>query len=1425
MKARQTFDKSVMNKSVDERFLGKGEYVDAMNIRVTPSLDGEGGTAENELGNLLLTNLTYNNTPLSSSAETIGSKAFEDRGLIFWMVCDNSLGVDLIVSYDVNNNILKKHVQSVSVLNFSKQHRINAINLIGNFLFFTDNYNPPRVIDITKGYPKPLAGTDYITEDDISVAVVPPLSAPTVTTISGSQEKNYMEDKFICFAYRWRYSDGRYSAVSPISQPSFIPGVFSLDYRTYDMTGMLNTQSGAIVSFNTGSSKVTDVEVLFKETHTQVYKVIDRFNKKEEGWGTNETRQLTFDNRKIYTTLPESELLRLYDRVPLLAKGQTLIGNRLGYANYLEQYDIGVNVDFDLELISEQLGDQNLDTPKEDYTYTEYESRLITDAGFSFDLDGLDLVKGAVLFLDVSFGHSQFAGDPGYPVDPADTNDFDATVGIVLSQDYLSVASFFASVDFQRVIGGIYAQTIANCSEGYSLDDLFNCGIDPSLGWTFEGTSQFAATLSGSEIKIYPPVIRVEEDAAPGTYAYEYFYTIDATVNYRTKGNNGSLHSDRDYEVGIVYMDGKGRASTPQTVPTATVYTPKNSSDKLNYIQATINSVAPDWAEYYKFVIKPSKSKYETIYSNIFYKDNKTGTWFCKLLGDNISKASVGDRLIVKRSSQGISYGQPKAKILSLTAKEENFIDSLDPDGVIEPTGTYMEVTGSFAIEDNSAENYISYGLFPTSSFQSDTPPGVIPLIREGIAIDNIGDTVVEGFRTIDTGNIGPSLAYPAYINTGTASARTYVEYEIPAGSVVHIYFEFFRYGSNRFRFLFDKEFLATQNYSNLHAFILGENIDFTIPSNDPAAESDTNTPTVEFTETISAGSTPDTPPTNLQTGLMIQYCENIGAGSGGEDVHFLGFQCGPNEYGGNATRLDVNIEIRRATDVLVFETQPLETDGATFYEASDVFSITDGYHEGTVQDQSSSLPAIVDLNFFDCYSFGNGVESYKVRDALDGHELTIGYKPHIVTEEEYKQVRREDDITYSGVFTFDTNVNKLNEFNAALGNFKSLDRNRGPITLIDYREDNILVLKENGISYVLANGKDLFSDAQGGGAIINVPTVLGQELTRPEIYGCIDPETYVSYGGNIFFADANRNAIINLSGGGGTKEVLSVISNSNMRPWFRNLFRDKKDKVKLAGFDPFNNEYVISSTSINKQSAFAKVAAGESFSVLSSNDAVSLDVDFDGDIGEVTVDYNVSSGSIDVSVDYNGVEVYSGTFSGIGSFTFDKDDVDVNVASITITPTDATYEISFSEPVSQQLTVVNVVLNAVDLSGDVIGIEVDVNGRTYPDKVYLGSEIVSKDDFFTGSNGTNGIPFEGENVTLRIVDDSYSFDSGIDRIGYLVTDTLYTKATMISTLIGDITEITPITATANGAGGTFTFTNPTGKAYLYLVWDLYSGH
>ena len=53
---------------------------------------------------------------------------------------------------------------------------------------------------------------------------------------------------------------------------------------------------------------------------------------------------------------------------------------------------------------------------------------------------------------------------------------------------------------------------------------------------------------------------------------------------------------------------------------------------------------------------------------------------------------------------------------------------------------------------------------------------------------------------------------------------------------------------------------------------------------------------------------------------------------------------------------------------------------------------------------------------------------------------MNLGNRVFTTSNVEYKEAHRFADLTYSGVYNDETNVNKLNEFNLGLLNFKPLE-------------------------------------------------------------------------------------------------------------------------------------------------------------------------------------------------------------------------------------------------------------------------------------------------------------------------------------------------------------------------------------------------
>jgi len=90
-----------------------------------------------------------------------------------------------------------------------------------------------------------------------------------------------------------------------------------------------------------------------------------------------------------------------------------------------------------------------------------------------------------------------------------------------------------------------------------------------------------------------------------------------------------------------------------------------------------------------------------------------------------------------------------------------------------------------------------------------------------------------------------------------------------------------------------------------------------------------------------------------------------------------------------------------------------------------------------------------------------------------------------------------------------------------------------------------------------------------------------------------------------------------------------------------------------------------------------------------------------------------------------------------------------------------------------------------------------------------------------SGPASSGALPAFGSTVTMnsnKLSGDTYVFDELSNNFKYLVSDTLYTDIGVLSTLLNTATPI--LNPNTGVYSSSFTYTNPTFKRYLYLVWD-----
>ena len=197
----------------------------------------------------------------------------------------------------------------------------------------------------------------------------------------------FLEDKFIRFSYRFKFDDGEYSLIAPFTQSCFIPkqdGYFI--NREQDLGTASGDESDAlqssIVKFMENkvnkidlqiplpSSKdnlkqyfhIEEIDIIYKESDGLALQVIETIKIDEDFVGTEEVLNYEYESKKPYKTLPEKEITRVYDKVPLKALAQEVISNRIVYGNYVNKptppsslnYNVSATEKYDFNLAQDK---------------------------------------------------------------------------------------------------------------------------------------------------------------------------------------------------------------------------------------------------------------------------------------------------------------------------------------------------------------------------------------------------------------------------------------------------------------------------------------------------------------------------------------------------------------------------------------------------------------------------------------------------------------------------------------------------------------------------------------------------------------------------------------------------------------------------------------------------------------------------------------------------------------------------------------------------------------------------------------------------------------------------------------------------------------------------------------------------------------
>jgi hypothetical protein len=314
---KNNFLSSKMNKDIDDRLMPNNEYRNAVNLQINRSEGSDVGTLQNVLGNNLavdfynVVKVTLNGgADFTPALECIGVLADDSNNDIYVFLTNYSgttysptarnyiyvyNNTELAVPPYSTNPIL---LVSGAFLNFSTQSPIYGVNLIENLLFWTDDRNQPRKINVKNASENTAY---YINEEQISVAKLSPLYTPELFKYSDFNIPLFTSGTV-----------GAVSGTSPYTatitpSPVFASSLLTVGMTIYATPGTSSFTSGVVTSITTSglnvASFIVSSDVIFttgnvasldlKQYETTMYDVVSPYL-------PNSTTTLPYSNPNPY---------------------------------------------------------------------------------------------------------------------------------------------------------------------------------------------------------------------------------------------------------------------------------------------------------------------------------------------------------------------------------------------------------------------------------------------------------------------------------------------------------------------------------------------------------------------------------------------------------------------------------------------------------------------------------------------------------------------------------------------------------------------------------------------------------------------------------------------------------------------------------------------------------------------------------------------------------------------------------------------------------------------------------------------------------------------------------------------------------------------------------------------------------------------
>ena len=210
-------------------------------------------------------------------------------------------------------------------------------------------------------------------------------------------------------------------------------------------------------------------------------------------------------------------------------------------------------------------------------------------------------------------------------------------------------------------------------------------------------------------------------------------------------------------------------------------------------------------------------------------------------------------------------------------------------------------------------------------------------------------------------------------------------------------------------------------------------------------------------------------------------------------------------------------------------------------------------------------------LGWNNCWCFGNGVESDRIRDDFNAPQMDNGVKASATLENrDVEEEHKKYGMIWSDIYNSISGINNTNQFIAGEKITKDINPSHGSIQALKTRDTRLTIFCEDKVLKAVTN-RDALYNADGNPQLVASNAVVGDVTTYLGDYGIsTNPESLVVTPTNMYFTDVMRGKVLVLSG-----EGVRPISDAGMKDYFADTM-NRYVYRSIGTYDERKNEYNI---------------------------------------------------------------------------------------------------------------------------------------------------------------------------------------------------------------------------------------------------------